>query len=347
MTTYAYDTSTRQLVAVWDTGVGATASSVARLHGSTRETVGLHLAQALTRLSEAVWLSYSAPELTDLPAVAARRALRRPNLPQAGLLRVDDHPVLESAHGVGRHLSELGSAGVARAVIADVEEEIEAAGNAERGNLSGRARQAVMLTRVAPSPAQVAVADRLLHDVPMGSPRLYTDVEPSAAAVAALHWFLAAITVTAAIADTTSEGALEQAEEVQYFDPAVAQTVLRMVAADDPDRTPLGIAGELLRSAVLASRGMVLTPAGPVPDEPCFLPLDPTRPARCLLDGLVGANQALGALYSTYLDPDLDPECDEVEWMDLSRRHFDAAVRVEAAARAPERLAELAVSPAG
>jgi hypothetical protein len=30
--------------------------------------------------------------------------------------------------------------------------------------------------------------------------------------------------------------------------------------------------------------------------------LDPSRPARCLLDGLVGAIQVLGALYPTYLD---------------------------------------------
>jgi hypothetical protein len=313
MTTYAYDPRSNRLVAVWDTGIGATARTVARLSAATTEGVGLHLARALTRLSEAVWLSYLRPEIFDLPAADALNAMRRPHLPEAGLLRVEPHPVVESAHRVGRELREVGSAGVSRAVIADVEEEMTAAGNAERGDLTGRARQAVMLTRVTPSPSQIAVADRMLHDVPMGSPRLYTEVEPSAAAVAAIHWFLAAVTVMERLAETTAEDTLDQAEQVEYFDSAVARTVLRMAAAGRPDRTPLGIAQELLQMAVMASRGMLLAASEPLQDEPCFTALDPARPARCLLDGLVGGIQALAALHSTYLDPELDPSCDEVE----------------------------------
>jgi len=79
-------------------------------------------------------------------------------------------------------------------------------------------------------------------------------------------------------------------------------------------------------------------------DEPCFTALDPARPARCLLDGLVGGIQTLAALHATYLDPDLDPNVTRWSgWSWLARRHFDAAVRAEAAARTPERLAELAV----
>ncbi len=86
----------------------------------------------------------------------------------------------------------------------------------------------------------------------------------------------------------------------------------------------------MLQAAVLQSQGMVLTPYDPEPDEPYFTVLDPSRPARCLLDGLVGAIQALGALYATYLD-------DDVVW----HERFHAAVRDEAAARMPERMAEL------
>lgn len=344
MTTYAYDTSTHHVVAVWDTGIGATALTVARLNPATNETVGLHLARALTRMSEAVWLSYVRPEICDVPVADVLKAMRRPHLPEAGLLRVEPHPVVESAHRVGRELREVGSAGVSRAVIADVEEEMTAAGNAERGDLTGRARQAVMLTRVTPSPAQIAVADRLLHDVPMGSPRLYTDVEPSAAAVAGIHWFLAAVTVMERLAQTTAEDAIDQAEQVEYFDSAVARTVVRMAAGGRPDRTPLGISQELLQMAVMASRGMLLAASEPVQDGPCFTALDPARPARCLLDGLVGGIQALAALHATYLDSDFDPGCDEVEWLEHARTHFDAAVREEAVARAPERMAELMVS---
>ncbi len=154
MTTYAYDAGTHHLVAIWDTGIGATAQTVARLHVRTSETVAMNLAEALTRMSSSVWLSYTSPELVDLPVAAARRALRRPNLPQGDLLRVDEHPVVESAHRVGRELREVGSAGVSRAVIADVEQEMAAAEDAGRGDLSGRARQAVVLTRVCPRPCR-------------------------------------------------------------------------------------------------------------------------------------------------------------------------------------------------
>lgn len=140
---------------------------------------------------------------------------------------------------------------------------------------------------------------------------------------------------------TTAVDALDQAEQVEYFDPAVARTVLRMAASERPDRTPLRIAEELLQMAVMASRGMLLAADTPVPAEPCFTALDPARPARCLLDGLVGGIQALAALHATYLDPELDPSCNEVEWLELARKHFDTAVREEAAARAPERMAEL------
>jgi hypothetical protein len=202
-----------------------------------------------------------------------------------------------------------------------------------------------MLTRVAPSPAQIAEADRMLHEVPMCSPRLYTEVEPSAAAVAAIHWFLAAVSVMERLADTTGEGALDQAEQVEYFDSAVAHTGVRMVAGGRPDRTPLGIAQELLQMAVLASRGMLIAPSEPV-QGPSFTALDPARPARCLLDGLVGGIHALAALHVTYLGCGFDPGCSEVEWAEHARTHVDAAVREEAAARAPERMAELVASSA-
>jgi hypothetical protein len=341
MTTYAYDASTGQLVAVWDTGIGATLHPVARLNAATPQTVGLQLAYALTHMSDVAWLSYSSPKVIDIPVAAVRGAMRRPNVPRAGLLRVDEHPVVECAHAVGRILQKVGSAGASRAVTADVEDEIAAVGNADRGDLAGRAQQAVMLTRLVPSPEQISVADRLLHDAPMGSPRLYTDVDSAAASVAALHWFLAAVTVVVTLAETTGEEALEQAEHVQQFDPAVPRAVLRLATSDDGDCSPLGIVCDLLQAAVLASHGLVWADRRSVPEEPRFTVLDPKRPARCLLNGLIGGLQALGALHATYLDTDEEPGCDEVEWLALARKHFDAAVRAEAAARAPERLAEV------
>lgn len=344
MTTYAYDPTTGHVTAFWDTGIGATSWPVARLHARTADAAGLHLAQALTRMSESVWLSYAAPLLDGVPAATVRRAVLHPHTARAGTVAVEPHPILESAHRIGRELRDLGSAGVTRAVVADVEVEVDAAERAGCGDLAGRAQQAVMITRLSPSPAQIVEADRLLHEAPMCSERLHTDVEPAAAAVAALHWFLAAATVAAAAAGTTAQDALEQAVDVEHIDDAVPRVVLRLVASDDPDRTPLLICQRLLHVAMCLSRGMLIGVTDPDSGEPFFTTLDPARPARCLLDGLIGGIQAMGTLYATYVDLPGGDECDEVEWLQLAHEHFGAAMRVEAAAQAPHRLAELVTS---
>lgn len=344
MTTYAYDLSTGHVTAFWDTGIGATSSPVTRLHARTAADAGLHLARALTRMSESVWLSHAAPLLEGAPAAAVRHAMRHPHTAQAGMVAVEPHPILESAHRIGRELLELGSAGVTRAVVADVEAEVDAAERAACGDLTGRAQQAVMITRLSPAPAQIVDADRILHDTPMCSERLYTDVEPAAAAVAALHWFLAAATVAASVAGSSPQDALEQALEVEAVDDAVPRVVLRLVASEDPDRTPLMICRQLMHAAMCLSRGMLIGVTDPDSGEPCFSTLDPARPARCLLDGLVGGIQAMAALYSTYVDLPGGDACDEVEWMELAHEYFAVAVRVEAAAQAPHRLAELVAS---
>ncbi len=98
-------------------------------------------------------------------------------------------------------------------------------------------------------------------------------------------------------------------------------------------RTPLTIGRNLLHAAMLQARGMVLAPHNPEPGEPYFTVLDPSRPAWCLLDGLVGAIQALAGLYAAYVDGG--------EWTEAACEGFDAAVREEAAARTPERMGEL------
>src|SRR5947199_92941 len=79
--------------------------------------------------------------------------------------------------------------------LAEVAAEVAAVESAELGDLSGRARQAVSLTREDASPLQVAAADRLLADDPFGSRKLFTDVDPTSAAVAAAHWLYAAASI--------------------------------------------------------------------------------------------------------------------------------------------------------
>ena len=67
-----------------------------------------------------------------------------------------------------RVLHEIGDAGFTAAVRAEVAAESTAVEQSELGDLSGRARQAVVLTRADASLLQVTAADRLLEADPLG-----------------------------------------------------------------------------------------------------------------------------------------------------------------------------------
>jgi len=64
------------------------------------------------------------------------------------------------------------------------------------GDLTGRANQAVMLTRSDPQPHQVAAAHAYFEKDPVGPPELYTKIDATSAAVAAVHWFASAMMIT-------------------------------------------------------------------------------------------------------------------------------------------------------
>ncbi|WP_300010814.1 hypothetical protein [Pseudonocardia sp.] len=332
MTTYAFDPTTSHLLATWPTGAGATARTVARLNTRTTERSGLHLAKALTALSDTAWLAYTDPAAVEIRPAPALRALRRPHLPRAGLLYREGDPLLDGAHDVGRELVAVGSAGVSRAVVEDVTADLDAVERARCGDLSGRARQAVALTRLDASPVQVVAADRLLHEVPMGSERLFTEVEPIAAAVAAAHWLAAAVEVTQV---RTGAGTVR---DLLLSDPDIGgidvETAAVIVDLLDEGNPPLPAARCLVQAAALTARGMILGRRDDPTDDPQFTLLDPARPAPCLLERLVRAVQACGMVHMRHqgLDdrdgPDRAAACLQV---------FDEEVR-RAAERAGDRL---------
>lgn len=330
MTTYAYDHSGTSLMAFWHSGIGAVARPVARLHARTPERTGMHLAQALTELSESAWLSYSDPGLVRLDPAAGLQALRRPHLPEGDLLYQEDDHVLDAAHHAGRAVAAVGSAGVLRAVAADVESEFDAVRRALDGDLSGRARQATVLSRLDVHPAQVALADRHLHDVPMGNEALFDEVDPTAASVAAVHWLQAAADVALPADDPLT--ALRSTAAAEGVGPAVADVVLRSLASGD---TPVTVVQDLVRAARLAARGFVQV-AEVEGEAPHVTLLDPGRPSRALLTGLT---QGIQMCFVAFLD-----RCDPVEvegdgdWVALVRARFDGLVRAEAR-RCPDRLA--------
>jgi hypothetical protein len=337
MTTYAYDPTTTTLLATWTCGIGSAACAVARLHHRTPQRTGMHLAQALTDLSSAAWASYAAPALAELHSEPALDALRRPHLPRDGLLYREGDELLERAHEVGRALVAVESAGVLRAVVADVTAEFDTVHRALHGDLGGRARQAVTITRLPAPPAQIAAADRLLHAVPMGNERLVTDVEPTAACVAALHWTAAAVDVTlAAVGGGDPAEVLEEAADAEGVDVLAATAVLGMLHAGNP---PLAVVQDLVSSAVLVGSGLDGEEFGPADrgHGPRTTLLHPSSPARALLGLLTGVVRACFTVYSEACDPaGVDGDGD---WIDLTRERFDRAVRAEADRRS-DRLLE-------
>jgi hypothetical protein len=111
-------------------------------------------------------------------------ALQAPALPTDGEVIRSYNPVEERGQWVGRALHAMADPAMTAAVVADVEREIDAVARAERGDLTGRAAQAVELTREDVSPIQVAAADRVLAQDPLDGWRLLTQFDPTAAAVA-------------------------------------------------------------------------------------------------------------------------------------------------------------------
>jgi hypothetical protein len=244
-------------------------------------------------------------------------------------------PHVERAHEVGRRLADIGSAAVTRAVVAEVGADLAGLEQALRGDLSGRAQQAVELSRLDVSPLQIAAADRLLAEVPLGGRRLFTEVDPTAAAVAATHWLLAAVDVTLARTGLRdAEEVLAAAARFGLDDTVAVEVVLDHTGAGDP---PLAAVLCLVRSAMLAARGMVVHDVGdPTADprgEPRFTVLDPLRPARSLLEHLVRAIQMSALVHLEKVDAGaVDPGAD-IERLDAARRVFEAEVRVEAERR--------------
>jgi hypothetical protein len=204
MTRYAIDEARSELLASWETGYGGVATRVSVLPAGLSAAQRRALAAELSGLSEALWRCYTRPasaaDSLDVNTEGWRREqtrngfgsvvdpIRRPNLPDVhGSLLVSYDPVEERAHRVGRCLHRAADADLTAAVIAEVEAELAAVERAELGDLSGRAVQAVQLTRQDASPVQVAAAYQVLATNPLGSDDLFLELDPTSACVAAAH----------------------------------------------------------------------------------------------------------------------------------------------------------------
>lgn len=365
MTRYAVDEERGLLLASWSTGSGNAAHVLAELPSGTDADAGLRLAKELSALSEALWRCYTHPVSVAFslePNTTGWRregnreafakvlpALAGPNLPEGGTLLVSHIPVEESAHSVGRALHDVGNADVTDLVAAEVKAELEAVEQAELGDLSGRARQAVVLTRADASPVQVAAADRLLHDDPLGSDALTSDVDPTAAAVAAAHWLKAAAGVAAEESGLEPEQVVVEADNIEALPHETPTLVLESLAAG---MSPHAVVTRLVQGAMTVAEGKLpaielldalseqLKRLAPhidlenpgqqeqLMDSLRLTPLDPSRPALDLLEDLLAGIHGCWLIFEEHAEPSRsgelhDSEEEDEDWAE--NQEHDAA----------------------
>ncbi|MEU4117742.1 hypothetical protein AB0F71_24995 [Kitasatospora sp. NPDC028055] len=334
MTRYSIDPERRELIATWGTGEGDLAARIAAVPAGTDTAALMRLARALTHLSEAAWRTYthpaSAASSQDPNSEGWRRAeerkafdevpgaITRPNLPQDGMLDVEYSPLVESAHRAGRALHAIGNAELTDAVLAETATELAAVENAELGDLTGRARQAVLLSREGASPVQVAAADHLLGQDPFGPAALFTEIDPTAAAVAAAHWLAAAAEVTAEATGHSPTTLLFEADNIEALPHETPTHVLELLEAGT---SPYDAVTGLVRHALRIADGLLPDPAGlreqldDIDDDLAqhtgpdtdpedtglrLTPLDPQRPAPDLLEDLLAGIRGCWLLHEEY-----------------------------------------------
>ncbi|MET7335181.1 hypothetical protein [Nonomuraea sp. NPDC005650] len=374
MTRYAIDRAHNTLLAQWSTGIGDTATVVARLthdqlHHNTRR-----LAAELTRLSHLCWRSYTHPATAadrhSPHSLGWQRQQERdafttilPTL--SATTRPIDQPIAtkveQAAHALARTLRALGASQLTTHVSTDVAAELAAIEQAERGDLSNRAQQAVALSREDASPLQISQADRLLRDNCFGSQDLFTQVDPTAAAIAAAHWFYAALTITAQHTGMHPIQVVASAE--QYDKPLAIESLTDITQAMNAGARTRHVVMPLIRNALhiadghlrgilevqhritaaheLISKAHTDHPGLDLSPDTLYLPLtslDPARPAPDLLDNLLHGIHTCWQLYLHHADPQrpTPASIDNARQQQL-RQAFLAATREEAAARS-ERL---------
>jgi hypothetical protein len=271
MTRYAVDETRDELIATWETGYGAVAARVAPLPESIARRHRLAVAAELSGLSEVLWRCYTHPasaaasldvntegwrrEQTRAEFAAVVRHIREPNMPHDnGTLIVSYDPVEERAHRVGRCLHAAADPALTSAVIADVEAELAAVEQAELGDLSGRAAQAVQLTREDASPVQVVAADRLLATNPLGADGLFLEFDPTSACVAAAHWLQAAAEVVAEVSGIAVTNVVVEADNIEALPFATPTRVLELM---ELRLSPTAAVTELIREAMALAEGQV------------------------------------------------------------------------------------------
>lgn len=238
------------------------------------------------------------------------------------LCRHDPRPAFrrllrDHAAALGRLLCTVQVPKLTDAVVREVRTELAAVRRAEKGDLTGRAEQAVHLDRAAVAPRQVVAADQVLFTDPLGDPSRLSALDPAACAVAAAHWLQCAVTVVADECCLDVDEAVAEAALVHPVSPELPTFVLTRLEAG---RRPADVVLELIQEALSIRDGRLPSPAAlqhrladrlaTVERHAACHPhvalsltgmrlthLDPVRPARSLLHHLLEAVRACASLY--------------------------------------------------
>ncbi|GAA0739640.1 hypothetical protein Drose_17110 [Dactylosporangium roseum] len=372
MTIYGIDGDRGLLIAMWQAGLGGVAQTVATLPAGVAAEHGADLTEALSTLSATLWESYVRADavpgagtiiddahldrgdaLSDwIAAVVQHRTGTAADVPIAFYDPIDD-----AAHRIATALDLVGNADLDGAVLAEVRREVASVEAAARGDLSGRARQAVTLSRLDVSPVQVVAADQALHREPLGSEELFTTLDPTAAAVAAAHWLEAAVSVVADISGIPTTAVLDAADNIEALPHTAATTVLEMMSLRC---TPRDAVIDLVEQATAIADGEAVDLYGARDaiveairlaeaddsnpynleqvDRVRLTPLAPHRPASDLLEQFVAGIRGCWTVYAEYINR----EAAHAEGLEATRgsptqQEFLDAVRIRAADNA-ERL---------
>jgi hypothetical protein len=366
MTIYGIDGDRRLLIATWQVGRGGVAQTVATMPADVTAEHGAELTEGLSALSATLWKSYARADAAASPATISDDAhldrgearidriaamVQRRNSAAADAHIAFYDPVDNAAHQIAKALDLIGSADLDVAVLAEVRHEVASVEAAGRGDLSGRARQAVTLSPLDVSPVQIVAADQAIHRDPFGGEELFTTLDPTAAAVAAAHWLEAATSVVADISGILSTEVLRAADDIEALPHAAATAVLEMMslrcsardAVVDLVEQATAIAdGEAVdlheaRDAIAEAIRLTEADGGSLDDlehveRVRLTPLDPHRPAPDLLEQLVAGIRGCWAVYAECIDR----EATHVQGSDAPhgssvQREFLDAVRTRAA----------------
>lgn len=348
MSAYGFDPESRSLSVAWATGRARRVKVATVLPDGVSVEGADRLVASLDRLSQAMWDAYvhpawqfGDPEEVNTEAWRwglerdafgdALEAVRAPQLPSDGMLLVSYCRVEEGGNQVGRAVRALDLGPEFTALIAaEVQEEQAAIEAAEAGGLTGRAAQAVALSRIGASPTQVEVAWQALLADPLGCQEaLLSDFDPGAAAIAAARCLRCAAEIAAEVSDIDWTDVVMEADDIEALPVMTPTTVLAMLAEGSSEReavTALLLEAHAVAEGSLSGLGQLaavveqvqrLRDAG-VGDEGLELrltPLDPRRPAPDLLEDLLTGIEGCFLLWresSDVLDDDGDEDVGSV-----------------------------------